>query len=115
MLRIIAICKKIVLKTIMWTKEKFEKLCESTKPIKKIIILLTRSFLVKDWRIVFSGAVYLRRLQMLLNFNIKLGAYKHVNSLSMPTKEIVRNYSFTLFNLICRLLLYLIGIITSLF
>ncbi len=115
MLRIIAKCKKIMLKTFKWTKEKFEKLYESTKTIKKIIILLTRSFLVKDWRIVFSGTIYLRRFQMLLSFNIKFGADKHIKSLSMHTREIVRNYSFALFNLICRLLLYLIGIIASLF
>jgi len=115
MFRMSAICKKIMLKTIMQTKEKVKKLFESTKTIKKIIILLTRSFLVQDWSIVLSGTIYLRRLHTLLNFNIKFEAHKHIKSLSMPTKDIVKNYTFSLLNLICRLLLYLIGIIASLF
>jgi len=115
MFRVIAKSKKIMFRIFMETKEKVEKLFELTKTIKKMIILLIRSILIQNWSIVFSATVYLRRLQMLLNFNIKFGAHKSVKSFSMPTKEIVRNSSFTLFNLICKLLLYLIGIIAGLF
>ena len=94
---------------------KAKKLPESTKIVKKNTFRWTKTILLYYWVFALSATIGLRKFGIILKVCLRIRRQKGILSITIPLAKIVKNYSISIFVLVCKLLLYLISIIASLF
>jgi hypothetical protein len=94
---------------------KSKELPQYTKIVKKNTFRWTKTILLYYWVFALSATFGLRKFDIILKVCLRIRRQKGITSITIPLAKIVKNYSISIFELVCKLLLYLISIIASLF